>query len=569
MPRVKLPNGKTASFPESMSMQDIQSAIESDPNSGALPAGATGSLPGVPTPSRNLNYVANIDSPTNLVSGAWSGIKNLFTPQTVAGMGQPFMASGMAPGGMYPTTAPMGMGDTGKTSLRLNTQAQGAAQQQQQQQGNYALGHPMETAGNVVGPALLTAGLAKALPKVGVPLEYVGGKMQEAGTGVINRTVGSLQKDFQRGTNPGQGYFQAGLGPSISMESIANKAAAAKAATGEQLGSLYEAATQSGTRIPVRDVSQAVSGPINRARSVITGPGGTGNVAPLEEFGASFRPPLQAGMDAGGMTPAEVFSMKRNVAENTTWNDPTQYNMNKVRQQTTGALGGLLTETLPETSPLNSQFQNLTALSRRAQLRAQTGSSPLTRLAAKVAYGTGGALLGSLHSPAAATGTALVGLAADSIPVRTTAASGLYYGGRGAVAMGKGLQGLFAPQPGSSPVSFAFDRAPARLEANVPGNAGYGEDFSQGNISPQNVYAPPAPATPLQLPASVPTGPVQPMVGIKASSYPPLATDYARTRVAPTRFSGPPENPFGIPKGYLEAGKPRFGSASANPPKRR
>jgi hypothetical protein len=168
MPRVKLPNGKTASFPESMSMQDIQSAIESDPNSGALPAGATGSLPGVPTPSRNLNYVANIDSPTNLVSGAWSGIKNLFTPQTVAGMGQPFMASGMAPGGIYPTTAPMGMGDTGKTSLRLNTQAQGAAQQQQGEQGMYAVSHPMETIGNVAGPALLTAGLTKAV-RLGVP----------------------------------------------------------------------------------------------------------------------------------------------------------------------------------------------------------------------------------------------------------------------------------------------------------------------------------------------------------------------------------------------------------------
>lgn len=37
MPTVQLPNGKTASFPDGMSPQDIQTAIESDPNSGAAP----------------------------------------------------------------------------------------------------------------------------------------------------------------------------------------------------------------------------------------------------------------------------------------------------------------------------------------------------------------------------------------------------------------------------------------------------------------------------------------------------------------------------------------------------
>jgi hypothetical protein len=50
MPTVKLPNGQTAAFPDGMSPDDIQKAIESDPNSGAhIPT--DGTLSAAPAPS--------------------------------------------------------------------------------------------------------------------------------------------------------------------------------------------------------------------------------------------------------------------------------------------------------------------------------------------------------------------------------------------------------------------------------------------------------------------------------------------------------------------------------------
>jgi hypothetical protein len=148
-------------------------------------------------------------------------------------------------------------------------------------------------------------------------------------------------------------------------------------------------------------------------------------------------------------------------------------------------------------------------------------------------------------------------MALDSVPVKTTAASGLFYGGKGLMAIGKGLEGLYAPSKPAAAPTFAFDRQPLQLEANVPGNAGYEEDFSQGSTPPRNVYAPPAPRNPMALPSSTTPGTVQPMIGVKAPApYPPLAEDFARNRTVPVKFNGPPSNPLGIPRGYLNAANP-------------
>src|SRR6185437_4809019 len=99
--------------------------------------------------------------------------------------------------GMYPSIAA-----TGNKSTDQNNQAvQQAALKSQGQQGNYAVAHPFQTAGSVAGPALVTAGVAKGL-KIGLPA--LGEAMQDAGTGTMNRTVGSLKSDFKRGANPGE-----------------------------------------------------------------------------------------------------------------------------------------------------------------------------------------------------------------------------------------------------------------------------------------------------------------------------------------------------------------------------
>lgn len=488
----------------------------------------------------------------------------------------------------------------------------------------HSLAHPEETVrelydGLNTRPADTTAGLIgqsavlgpvseAAAPLAGKVMTGAGNAMQDAGARVINHTVGALTKDFKRGANPGQGYFQAGLGPSWSMDSIASKAADAHEATGAKLGSLYDSATKQGVTIPATKAASAIQGPVQDARSVISGPGGTGNTEPIDTFASSFKPSLQNAEQAGGYTPSELFGVKRNVAKNTSWGDPNQVGLKDVQQQTVGRLGGVLTDAVPDAGPLNSQYQNLYSLSDRAGQRAMTGSSPLTKIMAKASLGAGGALAGSAVSPTAGIASGLGAMALDSVPAKTTFASGLYYGGRGAAAIGNKLQSLYSPAPAApTGASFAFDqKAPPQLESSVPGNAGYGQDFSKGGYAgrppivpnaPENLYRLPAATTPgetqpmlgnyikrggdvygpeartriapnkpisrtlqpqtqglqlpqgaaqpLQLPAAASPGEAQPMVMQAKPTYPPLAQDFAKTRIVPNRTPIPTVKPTG------------------------
>lgn len=313
-----------------------------------------------------------------------------------------------------------------------------------QAQAQHDIGNNSGMAGTLAGTV---AGLAGPKLLEGAPegLQTLGEGMQNRGVGIINTTVGALKKDMQRGTNPGQGYFDAGLGPSSSLASIANKAASAKADVGAQLGNAYDSATASGVRIPADAIARELQGPLNTAYGLEQGPGGMGNTAALDNYSAGFRPSLQNAANNGGMTPTDLFNLKQAIAKNTNWADPSQFNLKAVRQQQTGAVGGLLTDAVPETEDLNSLYANLNKLAARSKERSLTGSSPLTGLAVKAGSSGIGAALGAAHGTPGMIAGALSGLVADSVPVRTTGASALFYGGKGAVATGVKLRTLFGP----------------------------------------------------------------------------------------------------------------------------
>jgi len=96
--------------------------------------------------------------------GAAAGIKNMVMHpiDTVAGMAEPFLASGVAPGGMYPTTAATGR----PQDSQANAQVQQQAQQGQVQAADFIKKNPAYAAGGVIGPAAVTFGAAKLAPKI-------------------------------------------------------------------------------------------------------------------------------------------------------------------------------------------------------------------------------------------------------------------------------------------------------------------------------------------------------------------------------------------------------------------
>lgn len=279
---------------------------------------------------------------------------------------------------------------------------------------------------------------AQAVQKVaGKTATAVGNAAQDAGTGLINKTVGTLKSDFKRGANPARGYLKTGNGPSLSMQSLAEKGETALEDVGAQLSDAYKQATASGKKIPVDVVAQEMAKPIQKAIDLETGPGGTGNLAAIKSYVDQFGPAFDKAAQDGGFTPSELFKIKRRIAENTNWSDPTQFSLKAVRQQQVGALSGILSDAIPETADLNQMYQDLTKFTNRAKERANTGSRPLTAHIYKAGMTAAGALAGGME------GNALMGAAAgalmDSVPVKTTIGTGLFRGGRALSALGERL----------------------------------------------------------------------------------------------------------------------------------
>ena len=194
------------------------------------------------------------------------------------------------------------------------------------------------------------------------------------------------------------------------------------------------------TRIPALDVQRALLDPVNRLRGIQNGPGGVGASPLLDEYEGGIR--ASTGQD---FTPRSLFDLKRNVAANTHWNDPTMFDMNSVRQQGVGGVGKLLTDAVPGTEPLNRVYQGSGNLAERAGLRADTGTPPFTSLVNRGMETAAGLGLGyATHNPILAAAPLLM----DSVPVKTGAGYLLYQGGKLAGKVpNPGLAGAGATAP--------------------------------------------------------------------------------------------------------------------------
>jgi hypothetical protein len=280
---------------------------------------------------------------------------------------------------------------------------------------------------NAVGDTLTAAAIGGAAHLAPTIAEPVGGRLKTTAGKIIDNTVGLRAKDVSHGAMPGRAYLEGGGGPALSLESLGEKASNIKEKTGTQLRSAYDDAGARGVRIPASNVFDAVAEPIGKLRSLQDSAGGTGVSASIPAYEDRLLNPIVAAEGRGGFTPSELFDeMKQPISKNTRWNDPTMFDLNKVRQQTVGGIGGLLTDAVPETAKLNKIYQGTGRLADRATMRSDTGQSPLSELGRKGAEGAAGIILGE------ATKHPLLGaipLLADSVPVRTTLATGMYGAG--------------------------------------------------------------------------------------------------------------------------------------------
>lgn len=291
--------------------------------------------------------------------------------------------------------------------------------------------------GNVAGAYGTAAGLGAAA----VAPEVVGGAvrglsqpLKSGGATLMDMTIGAGKKEFKRGAAPGASYLEAGGTPAFTMKSLANKASDLKAGVGEKLGEAYDAADASGTLIPSDTVRSAIMPPIQKAIDTTMGPGGTMDPGQYIRLSESYDPMLQAGDAAGGIKPSDVFSAKKNVAQNTSWSDPLNMGLKSVRQAQVGKLGDVLSNAVPEVAPLNKQYQGLANFSSKAadkSVISPTATAIGMRRVPELLLGAAG---GHAITGDPITAGILAGIPAmiDTVPGKTSLAYGAYKAGQAA-----------------------------------------------------------------------------------------------------------------------------------------
>jgi hypothetical protein len=294
-------------------------------------------------------------------------------------------------------------------------------------------GNKAQALENVAGD-VLAAGAGSRVGDLAQPLAAkLGPVMQNAGGTLIDRAAGSLAKDFKRGAEPGLSYLQGGGTPALTMQGLATKAGTVAGKAG---AAIRPTLAGSSAVIPSDAVFDAVANPVSKLRGIQNGPGGIGASPSLDAYENNLLPALQQGAQRGGYTPAQLYDeLKQPIQKTTNWKDQAMFDLNKVRQNTTGALGGLIADQVPEVRSLNDIFRGASNLQERAQLRANTGSAPLSAMGRRaIEAGVGNAVLGP--------GGAVIA-AGDSVPGLTSAGYGLFKSGGVVAPVAKGLS-LFA-----------------------------------------------------------------------------------------------------------------------------
>jgi hypothetical protein len=267
---------------------------------------------------------------------------------------------------------------------------------------------------------------------------------QETAAGIVNRTAGMLKPDFKRGASGGRGYLVEGGGVARNMADLADKAKEIKQAVGQRIGQAYKDADASGVVIPVEDVAQAIGKPMQEAYTIAKRVKGLKE--DLDFHKDSFIEDFNKGIQQGGFTPSQVFDLKDQLAESTSWGDATQMGMKLVKQRQVGALSGVLEKAIPDLAQANQSYMDLIKMAGRAEERAATGSRPLTAHIKDVSTLAGAAGLGlgvaGGHAELGAIGGFLAGKALRAPLTRTAAASGLFKAGEGLTSIADRIEAL-------------------------------------------------------------------------------------------------------------------------------
>lgn len=531
MPRVQLPDGSIAQFPDGMANDDIQKAIE-DHLASQLPARPAGLPAGVelgqpaahPAVNMrggegNLETIPSANSLPGVIGELQTGVHNFGARVANDGLAiaRPIIhphdtANDILNRSGFPLTP-----DAIKTASYNPSGPDVGA-----------------TTTNLLGDAAF-AGLMHGASSVGVPavvsgVGRLGEGMQSRGADLINSKFAPTMKEAIRDNNPGRGILQSGIGTTLNKASLANKVANATEAVGTRIGDAVTRADNNALAAPIlsKDLAPSIINPINAAVGKLEGPFGTASTAPYDAMRAKLgntapgaTSPIYGPNAPAEIVPSDLWKHIQNLDQNTRFNtDPEVESVNETRRDIRQGLRPALEASDPTIKPLSGIYSDLLSANNAID-RAQGGFSVPKGL------------------------SSLVDSTIKSTPIVTGGGSGLF-------KLGSGLKSISTNAPewlggkGGSPATIGFQpkgisNTPLLEFSSSPSSIPEpgGEDFTLGGIHNKPSIVTPYPGERLRLPATSGGSEAQPMIGVKLGNHPGVATDFGRERITPTQFQSP------------------------------
>jgi hypothetical protein len=406
--------------------------VPQDRYSDALAAGAVPYHPPAPAPtlpeagpvSRFLTAAgANLPTP--------SGVLNMFRAATVGN--------------------PTGLGPSGGVAQGFaNDAAQGPVAHAVQAQGNVGADVTKQAAGlagfngssiasdyrnsdyaGLAGDVISPAAQLLASMKLGASgqegVTPTGDALRTTGENMMNKFVlNAKAKNLQFGANPAEGVFDNTSGVAFTKQGLADKIDnALYNQVGPQIGEAYKTADARGETISPDELRDGTAHVFQGAKTAAGALGGS------DDLMSQINGQQQRLMDLasrGDLTPSQLWQEKMMLDQNTNWRNPSDANINEVKQQLSSSLGDILDKKAPEVVGPNRSYQNLKQASKLQNANAEKSTSLFGTLVKAASSAELRHLLAGDGAAATLVGATAIPLA-TSTPFLSGASSALYHSG--------------------------------------------------------------------------------------------------------------------------------------------
>jgi hypothetical protein len=282
-------------------------------------------------------------------------------------------------------------------------------------------------AGDVLSPAAQLLASMKLGARGEQGATPAGDALRSTGENMMNKFVLKAKaKNLQFGANPAEGVLENTSGMAFTKQGLADKIDdALYNQVGPQIGDAYKSADARGETISPDELRNGTAHVFEGAKKAASALGGSDDLVNQVN---SQQQRLMDLATQGHLTPSQLWEQKMMLDKNTNWRNPSDANINEVKQLLSSSLGDILDKKAPEVIEPNRSYQNLKQASKLQNANAEKSPSIFGTLVKAASSAELRHLLAGDGAAATLVGATAIPLA-TSTPFLSGASSALYHSG--------------------------------------------------------------------------------------------------------------------------------------------